>query len=392
MLCCHDASPRALTQKIIERPRLVQRIRDAVPDVRRAYLTVFNSTPLERTLAVLLGIPLNGLDPELQYWGTKSGSRRVFREAGVPLPEGVEDLRGEDDVARALVELRRSRPGIRRAIVKLNDSFSGEGNAVVHYPNEPGGDLSAALASLSLPTSAISHTTYFEELHRMGGVVEEYIEAAEKESPSVQLRTGPRGEVLPVSTHDQILGGPQGQTYLGCRFPARDDYRLAMSEMGNRIGEVLAAKGVVSRFGVDFLAARERPGDSWTLSALEINLRLLGTTHPFLALSFLTGGQLDAATGQFLSLGGRPKFYRATDNLRSDRYRTLGPDDLIDIVTDNRLHYNHRTESGVLFHLIGALSEFGKLGVTAIANSAAEADALYEHTLQVLDTETAYGA
>jgi hypothetical protein len=29
----------------------------------RSYLTVFNSTPLERKLAVLLGIPLNGLDP-----------------------------------------------------------------------------------------------------------------------------------------------------------------------------------------------------------------------------------------------------------------------------------------------------------------------------------------
>jgi hypothetical protein len=161
--------------------------------------------------------------------------------------------------------------------------------------------------------------------------------------------------------------------------------------MADRIGRVLAAKGVVSRFGVDFLASRCHPGEPWNLQALEINLRLLGTTHPFLALSFLTGGNLDAATGQFLSLGGRPKFYRATDNLRSDRYTSLVPDDLIDIVTDHRLHYNHRTESGVLFHLIGAVSEFGKLGVTAIANTSDEADALYEHTLGVLDQATAYG-
>jgi hypothetical protein len=225
----------------------------------------------------------------------------------------------------------------------------------------------------------------------MGGVVEEFVEAPETHSPSVQLRTGPRGEVLSISTHDQILGGAQGQTYLGCRFPARDDYRLEMSRMGHRVGEVLAEKGVVSRFGVDFLACRHRPGEPWTLQALEINLRLLGTTHPFLALSFLTGGSLDSATGQFVSLGGRPKFYRATDNLRSEQYRSLVPEDLIDIVTDHRLHYNHRTESGVLFHLIGAVSEFGKLGVTAIANTPAEADALYERTLKVLDLETAYG-
>jgi hypothetical protein len=391
MLCCHDASPRPLTQKIIERPRLVQRVRDAVPDERRAYLTVFNSTRLERKLAVLLGIPLNGLDPDLQYYGTKSGSRRVFREAEVPMPEGFEDLYGEDDVVKALTELKQSRPAARRAMVKLNDSFSGEGNALVTFPASPGADMPAVLSAITLPTPAATHETFFRELKRMGGIVEEYVEASETCSPSVQLRTSPRGEVLPISTHDQILGGPHGQTSLGCRFPAHDDYRMPMAAMANRIGSVLAGKGVVSRFGIDFLASRDGPDDPWRLSALEINLRLLGTTHPFLALSFLTGGQLDVETGQFMSLGGRPKFYRATDNLRSDLYRSLVPEDLLDIVTDNRLHYSHRTECGVLFHLIGAVSEFGKLGVTAIANNAQEADALYEHTLQVLETEAAYG-
>jgi hypothetical protein len=391
MLCCHDGSPRPLTQKIIERPRLVQRIRNAVPDRYRAYLTVFNSTRLERKLSVLLGIPLNGLDPDLQYYGTKSGSRHVFREAGVPLAEGFEDLHDESDFVKALVELRQKRPGLRRALVKLNESFSGEGNAVVTYPESPNGDVAGALADLALPTENDTRATFFSELRLMGGVVEEYVEAPEKRSPSVQMRTGPRGEVLPISTHDQILGGPQGQTYLGCRFPALDDYRMAIAGMANRVGEVLAAKDVVSRFGVDFLATRQSADDPWNLLALEINLRLLGTTHPFLALSFLTGGQLDVATGEFLSLGGRKKYYRATDNLRSDRYRSLVPEDLLDIVTDNRLHYSHRTESGVLFHLIGAVSEFGKLGVTAIANNASEADDLYERTLQVLDTETAYG-
>ena len=46
MLCAYDASPRPLTQKVLERPRLIERIRHAVQDPSRAYLTVFNSTPL----------------------------------------------------------------------------------------------------------------------------------------------------------------------------------------------------------------------------------------------------------------------------------------------------------------------------------------------------------
>ena len=55
---------------------------------------------------MLLDVPLNGLDPELNYLGTKSGSRKVFREAGVPHPPGYEDLKDKADVERAL---RRAR-------------------------------------------------------------------------------------------------------------------------------------------------------------------------------------------------------------------------------------------------------------------------------------------
>src|SRR4029079_1736369 len=47
LLCAHDASPRSLTEKILERPRLLERIRQGIMDKDRAYLTVFNSTPLE---------------------------------------------------------------------------------------------------------------------------------------------------------------------------------------------------------------------------------------------------------------------------------------------------------------------------------------------------------
>jgi hypothetical protein len=126
------------------------------------------------------------------------------------------------------------------------------------------------------------------------------------------------------------------------------------------------------------------------LYAVEINLRLGGTTHPFLALRFLCGGSLDTASGLYYSANGRPKYYRATDNLQSPRYRGLLPEDLIEIVTINQLNFDYRSETGVLFHMIGAISEYGKVGLTAIANSHTEADAIYERTLAVLEAETGY--
>jgi hypothetical protein len=392
LLCAHDASPRSLTQKILERPRLIERIREGIQDRSRAYLTVFNSTPAERRLAVLLDIPLNGCDPDLAHLGTKSGSRKVFRQAGVPLPEGFEDLRNKSEVEEALGELAARRPGLRKAVVKLNDSFSGEGNAIFRYPEATGrAVVREAMHRLELSVTNETIEEYFEKFTRMGGIVEEFIDAPEKVSPSAQLRIGPRGDVLPISTHDQILGGPSDQVFLGCSFPARDDYRLPIQEAAQRIGEVLAKQGVVSRFAVDFLLWRDQPGALWNLAALEINLRMGGTTHPYLALQFLTGGRLDRDTGLFFSPTGLTKYYRATDNLRADAYRGLMPEDLIDILTENRLHYSLSNDSGVLFHLIGAVSEFGKLGLTAIGNSREEADALYYQTLEVLDRETAVG-
>lgn len=392
MLCAHDASPRSLTEKILERPRLLERIRAAIPDRSRAYLTVFNSTPFERKLAVLLGVPMNGVDPDLAYWGTKSGSRRVFLEAGVALPLGMEDLQTEDDVHRCLVELKAARPGLRKAVIKLNDSFSGEGNAIFRYPETPDpGAIRAAMQEVEFAVTWETYDDYFGKFRRMGGIVEEFLEAEDKRSPSVQLRVDPHGVALPISTHDQILGGNSGQVFLGASFPARDEYRMKIHDAAMRIGAVLASKGVVSRFAVDFLVTRSAAQPEWEVSALEINLRMGGTTHPFLALQFITGGQLDPKSGLFISPRGLAKYYRATDNLKSGTYRGLLPEDLIEILTINGLHYSHNTESGVLFHLIGALSEFGKLGMTAIGNTREEVEDIYARTLQILDRETIYG-
>lgn len=392
LLCADDASPRSLTEKILERPRLLERIRAGIQDKARAYLTVFNSTALERRLSVLLGIPLNGVDPSLNHLGTKSGSRKLFREAGVDLPLGMEDLRSQPEVEEALLDLRKMRPRLRRAVIKLDESFSGEGNALFRYPDSADRQaVRQAVRELEFSVPSETPEAYFAKFARMGGIVEEFVEAGEKLSPSSQMRISPHGDVMPISTHDQILGGPSGQIFLGCTFPAHDSYRLKIQEAGLRIGAALARYGAVSRCAIDFLVCRDRADEDWRLVALEINLRMGGTTHPFLALQFLTGGQLDRETGLFFSTSGHAKYYRATDNLKSEAYQGLLPEDLIEILTINKLHYSHGTESGVLFHLIGAVSEFGKLGMTAIANSREETDDIYRRTLAVLDREAALG-
>jgi hypothetical protein len=63
----------------------------------------------------------------------------VFREAGIDLPDGAENLRDATDVADALTQLKTRHDSLRRAVVKLNEGFSGEGNAVFDFRDAPNG-------------------------------------------------------------------------------------------------------------------------------------------------------------------------------------------------------------------------------------------------------------
>ena len=86
-----DGSSRPLSAKLLERPRLLEQIRRLVPDPDRAHLVPFNTTELERDLALALGIPMYGADPRSSPYGTKTGCRRLFAEQGVPHPLGREE-------------------------------------------------------------------------------------------------------------------------------------------------------------------------------------------------------------------------------------------------------------------------------------------------------------
>ncbi|MCA9656781.1 MAG: hypothetical protein KC486_00415 [Myxococcales bacterium] len=396
LLDCDDASARPLTAKILERPRLLQRIREAIGDPALAHMVVFNSSPLERTLAVQLGIPINGCDPQLTSYGHKTGSRRIFAEAGLDMAPGREGLSDRGELVRALGDLWEEHPETARMVVKLNDSFSGEGNAILDLRPladvRPGGASSAArrdalrgaLPSLRLEAEGLTHAAYLDKFDAMGGICEVWLEGQGKASPSAQVRINPERQVQVVSTHDQVLGGPGGQIFLGARFPAESRYRLAIQGQAREVGRLLAERGVIGRFGVDFLVIPDANGGADRICAVEINLRQGGTTHPFNTLKFLTDGRYDEETGEFFTTQGRARAYFATDNLRAAHYRGILPIDLIDQLVVDGLHFRS-DETGVVFHLLGALSEFGKLGCTVIAPTVGEAESRYREVTDLLD-------
>ena len=392
LLSCNDSSDENLTRKILARPRLVQRIRNAIVDPAVTHLTAFNTTPDEVTLAVQLGIPLYGNDPALDHLGTKSGSRKIFREAGVDLPDGIEDLHDVDDAARAAIELRRRNPRLRRAVLKLEEGFSGEGNAILDLPPETPSDVASMrdwiIRSLRPEAPGQSAEQFLAAFKRMGGITEAWVEGEAKSSPSVQMRITPSRTLEVISTHDQMLGGASGQVFLGSTFPARQEYRSHLSDAARKVGSVLLARGVQGRFAVDFVTVREGPGHR--ALALEINLRKGGTTLPFQMLQFLTAGTVDLQTGEFRTPLGEVRCYYATDNLQKPAYRALTSDDLIEILVHHQLHFDATRQQGVVFHLMGALSMYGKIGLVSIAPTLAAAEAQYLRVEALLDAEAAH--
>jgi len=390
LLSCYDRSDIPLTAKILARPRLIQQIKEAIPDPSSAHITFFTVTPLEKKLALKLDLPIYGSDPELACWGSKSGSRKIFKEAGIDLPAGSEDLKSAGDITEALAELKKQKPEIKRAVVKLNEGFSGEGNAIFDFRGASESGLKPWIAErlpdLSFEAHGMTFDAYLEKIQLMGGIVEEFVEGETKRSPSAQFRVDPTGKLEVISTHDQVLGGSNSQVFLGCRFPADAAYRLDIQDLGFRAAKVLASKGVLGRFGIDFISVPE--GSGWRHYAIEINLRKGGTTHPFLMLQFLTEGSYDSKTGLFLTAAGKPCSYYSSDNLHEEHYRGLTPSDLIDIAATKGLHFNAATQEGVVFHLIGALSEFGKLGVLAIGDTDEKAYASYMQSVHILDQES----
>lgn len=371
LVALDDPSPLPLAEKLRHRHDVVARVRDLVDGAGPAHVLPFNVTPAEFSVAEALGLPILGPHPELVPLGSKTGSRRVARRAGVAVLDGSEDLYSVEAVAEAVHRLRAGRPGAEAVVIKLNDGFSGQGNALL--------DLSGLASPLpDSPTTFCapgeSWPAFAAKIASGGAVVEELVRADGLVSPSVQVRIAPGGALEVISTHDQVLGGPSNQVYLGCRFPADSRYRLEIQEAARKVGAVLAGEGVIGSFGIDFLVVPGADGRPHVVLS-EINLRMGGTSHPYWMARLLTGSAYDAGTGE-LRAGGRPTTYVATDNLKSAHLVGRTPADVIAAVDRAGLAYDPATGAGVTLHLLGAVQEFGKMGATCIAPDLDEADRL----------------
>ncbi|MET8337266.1 peptide ligase PGM1-related protein [Streptosporangium canum] len=373
MISLDDPRTGPLTVALLRRPDVIARIRAALGRTAGAWMVPFVVSEAEERLAEILGLPIYGPATSLAHLGSKSGGRMIAEEAGVPMARGFADLRSLTEVEHAA----RALSPRSKLMVKLNNSYSGLGNAVVIKDERP---LTACHTSFSAADE--NWTTFAEKIAERGAVIEEFIEDRPLYSPSALARITPGGAYDVVATHEQLLGGPNGDLYQGCAFPARPEYRAQVGECAERIARVLAGRGVVGLFGMDFFAVKTDAG--YRALLCEINLRIGGTTHPFGAALLTTGASYDPGTGTLVH-GGRSKYYVATDNCTAACLRGRTPAEVVELIDDRGLGFDRETRTGNVLHLLGAVPEYGKLGFTSIGDSAEEAAELHQRTLRALN-------
>ena len=381
MVLVDDQGARSIASKLLDRPDLIEEMRSWIGD-EPAFIEPWNVTESEVDVARALDVPLNGTAPDLWPLGFKSAGRSIFREAGVPIPPGFEDLGSVPEAVEAIDRLRTADPGLAAVILKHDDSGAGDGNAVIRLDDlePPGSGLSKRRLTSRINTL---EAWYVADL-ALGFVAEARIQGIRFSSPSAQLDIAPDGSVTVLSTHEQVLDDDSGQVYLGCRFPADPGYAGALGTHARAIGERLAERGALGRLAVDFVTSADDAGP-WSAYALEINLRKSGTTHPFSVLRHLAPGRYDPEAGVYLDDRGQSKSYVSSDNLVDERWTGLLDSEVIGALQASGLAFDPGTRTGVVPHMLSCLALDGRFGFTAIGDSPDQAEELYRSTRAAIE-------
>ena len=278
----------------------------------------------EVKLSCILGVPILGGDPKTsQLYSSKSGSRRIFNSADIPIPTGQYDIYDENEFEMTLTKLVISQPQISTWIFKIDDEFEGRGNAsltvssikIIKRIKLKEIELNEELVKIvytklhkllskkvviAMPTLYKSWKEYIAAYCKHGGIIEAMPAAShEVNSPSVSFLIEPDGNIIIQGTYDRFNG--RELINAGCLFPQTSLIDINHQALCSAVGKPLYDKGIFGYVTVDLISFNYRPQESnnplfWGIG---ISCFLSNYTTYMHFFDFLLNGTLNLITGHY---------------------------------------------------------------------------------------------